>query len=296
MPSRRAIYLKRWVSLFVLTDHDVQITDEMQAARAMALLTDDEQAEVLRYYFVKDAKLALGSRLIKRLAITRFCPQVAWAAANMTRDERTKPVFRLPDGSQPVLFNVSHQAGLVVLFGVAHPLPGTAVGVDVVCAGERRDRDHKMILKDGWPVYVDIHGDVMSHADVARLKNLGPVKPGSEKEMDRLLEYFYALWCLREAYVKMTGDALLASWLGELEMRYFAPPGQMGPEGNPLEVWFRGDKVQDVAVQLEPLLDEFMTCTVVRTRRGDEKGLEVGEFECLNLGDMLDSAEEATRR
>lgn len=32
------------------------------------------------------------------------------------------------------------------------------------------------------------------------------------------LRRFYAMWCLREAYVKMSGDALLAPWLKELEI------------------------------------------------------------------------------
>lgn len=36
--------------------------------------------------------------------------------------------------------------------------------------------------------------------------------------VDAKLRRFYAMWCLREAYVKMSGDALLAPWLKELEI------------------------------------------------------------------------------
>lgn len=35
---------------------------------------------------------------------------------------------------------------------------------------------------------------------------------------------FYAHWCLKEAYIKMTGEALLAPWLRDLEFRNVRPP------------------------------------------------------------------------
>ncbi|KAK5991031.1 4'-phosphopantetheinyl transferase NpgA [Cladobotryum mycophilum] len=258
------------------------------ASRAMSLLSPSEQSAVLRYYFVKDAKLSLGSSLLKRLAICRFC-RVPWADATSTRDERTKPVFLMPaDGSEPLLFNISHQAGVVVLFAVHLPPPGLAIGVDIVCVGERRERDHQIIKQEGWAHFLAIHDEVLCPREVQRLRYL-PIK-----DVDKLLEYFYALWCLREAYVKMTGEALLAAWLPELEMKYYSPPGEAPPEGADkyLEVWFKGAKVTDVEVKLERELDdEYMISTV--TRKGtDGRGVEVGKFEVLDLESLLDEAEE----
>lgn len=253
----------------------------------MDLLTDKEQSEVLRYYFVKDAKLCLGSALLKRLAIARFC-EVPWDTATSVRDERTKPVFLKPDGSQPLLFNVSHQAGVVVLFAVCRPPPGLAIGVDIVCASERRTRDNTLITTDGWPQFIAVHDEVLSPLEVRRLERLPFIR------LDRLLDYFYALWCLREAYVKMTGEALLAPWLHDLEMRYFSPPGESPPEGDDksLEVWFKGDRVLDVVVRLErALADEYMICTVVR-KSSDGSSIKVGSFENLNINELLSSAEE----
>lgn len=224
---------------------------------------------MLRFYFVKDAKLALGSALLKRLAISRHAG-VSWdEAGGWTRDARTKPVFRHPrDGSEPLLFNVSHQAGLVVLVALygrpAHDAH-TAVGVDVVCPAERRARDLSVIAADGWARYVAVHADVFCPAEAARLDALPQLLAGPDD--DCLLSYFYTLWCLREAYIKMTGDALLAPWLRELDLRYFAPPGQTPPEDRALEIWFRGQRVDDVHMRLEALLDGYVICTAVRCRQ-----------------------------
>lgn len=227
--------------------------------------------------------MSLFSHLLKRLIISRTSP-LPWSQCTPTRDERTKPVF-YTSGRQPLKFNVSHQAGLVVLYAVTDPDDVTDdIGVDIVCPGERRGRDHETIAKEGWAHYVEIHDSVFSVADTTRLK-------GIEGDVDRKLRYFYALWCLREAYVKMTGDALLASWLGELEVRYFSPPGEPSVEGDKdLEIWMGREEVKGVKVQLEWALEEFMLGTV---RRGGEDG--VG-WEELRLEDVLDEAERARDR
>ncbi|KAM0249024.1 hypothetical protein ACHAQJ_009231 [Trichoderma viride] len=256
------------------------------AHRALALLSPTEQTAVLKYYFVKDAKLSLASSLLKRLAISRFC-RVPWFSATAVRDARTKPVFLTSSGEEPLLFNVTHQAGVVVLFGTHLPPKGVAIGTDIVCAGERRARDVKHLETQGWPSFIATHDEVLSPLEVQRLRAL----PIAKRET--LLDYFYALWCLREAYVKMTGEALLAPWLHDLEMRYFAPPGEIPPEGadKELEVWFKGGKVTDVDVKLDRAIgDEYMISTVVRRGDGDV-GLEVPPPEILDLEETLKTGE-----
>ncbi|KAF4968580.1 hypothetical protein FSARC_4053 [Fusarium sarcochroum] len=257
------------------------------ASRALSLLTTEEQSSVLRYYHVRDAKLALASALLKRYAISRFC-RVPWSQAETTRDARTKPVFLLPSGEEPLLFNISHQAGLAVLLAVHDPPKGLAVGVDVVCPSERRDRDLRSLADEGWANFVDIHADVFGAGEVTALKSINPSAaiPGR----DRALRYFYALWCLREAYVKMTGDALLASWLKDLEMRDFAPPEDMQ---KPQEVWLKGEKVEGVDVKLVPFLEEYMISTAVRNGDGGET-VEIGEFQNLDVEEILTFGEKAS--
>ena len=289
----------------------------------MALLSEAERADVLRYYHVKDAKLSLGSALLKRLVIAQCCcrnstsNEVSWASATAVRDERTKPVFYYPPGSgvQPLLFNVSHQAGLVVLFAVEGASPGTQIGVDVVCPRERRSRDLESIQKEGWEQYVDVHSSVFSPGETERLKNLpfssavtstttssslsaASAMDGSlSVPADRLLAYFYSLWCLREAYIKMTGDALLASWLQELDMRHFAPPGETSPDDEAargLRISLGVYPVTDVDMRLEWFLGrEYMIATAVRrTGVNVPAEFEVGEFEVLEMERVLAMAEE----
>jgi 4'-phosphopantetheinyl transferase len=286
---------------------------------------------VLKYYHVRDAKLSLGSHLLKRYAISRYC-RVPWRRATATRNGYTKPVFRADDGSTPLAFNVSHQAGLVALVavhGYAGPPPplgppgdakgdgggGAAVeiGVDVVCTSERRDRDQKMVAEEGWPRFVDIHADVLSPAEASYLKyQVLAAVPGLRPRstvaeiVDFKLRAFYALWCLREAFVKMTGEALLAEWLPELQFRNFRPPPLGSAEGGGREddeeepgvvrkhdvVW-KGRRVDDVQICLRNWGDDYMTCTAVMTpgRKEDGLGFELGPFVEIELETILGFAE-----
>lgn len=249
--------------------------------------------------------MSLLSALLKRLVIARTYPSLPWSQCTYTRDERTKPVFYYPlaSRSQSLKFNVSHQAGLVVLLaanpdlqaadlqaGDVHDVEGHAtdinadLGVDVVCPSERASRDHEMITKEGWANYVEIHDSVLSEDEAARLKAVqGPI--------DVKLGYFYTLWCLREAYVKMTGDALLATWLKDLDFRYFAPPGRPSIQqpGRHLEIWMGNEQDTNVAVALDWYLDnEFM---IASTCRGSMQKHHLAQYQFLDLEAILAEAE-----
>lgn len=158
------------------------------------------------------------------------------------------------------------------------------MGVDIVCPTERRDRDHQMINTEGWKNFVSIHDEVLSPAEVTSLNRL------PFKDLDHRLRYFYTLWCLREAYVKMTGEALLAPWLKKVEMRYFTPP-----EDAPIdqtEIWFQGKRLEDVDLDFVNVLDGFMICTA--TKR-DKKGgrLDIGEYELIDIEEAVAFGEES---
>ncbi|KAK3355285.1 hypothetical protein B0H65DRAFT_42225 [Neurospora tetraspora] len=308
---------------------------EVHASRPLSLLTPTERASVLKYFHVRDAKMALASALLKQYAIARLA-SVSWSSTTpgFTRDERTtKPIWRNPlTGAQPVSFNVSHQAGIVALVAVAdYPSPGRAeavqVGVDVVCTSERRDRDQELIRKEGWGSFVDMHADVFAVGETSYLKYQvlsavpglvprdnegGPPTP--EQVADGKLRAFYALWALREAYVKLTGEALLAEWLGELEFRYFKPSrptpawdvpavetkeneeeGEDAQVLRKFEIRFRGKKVEDVNMCLRSMGPDYMVATAVRTPADPSAGLawNLGPYEVMALDDVLGFAESA---
>ncbi|KAI1103192.1 phosphopantetheinyl transferase [Jackrogersella minutella] len=279
---------------------------ENEAKRALALLTEDERKAVLKYYFVADAKMSLTSHLLKHWVVARHAG-VPWRLTTLTRDDKTKPIFRDPaSGKQPVAFNVSHQAGLVALVAVAGYEGSVEVGTDVVCTSERRARDHRVVGSEGWAKFVDMHADVFGRSEARYLKDdlLAAPDGPAEDVLDSKLRAFYTLWCLREAYVKMTGDALLAPWLKDLEFRHFkAPakgaafeeveePGQVVTEH---EVVFRGDRVVDANICLRALGEDYMTCTVVRTpeRREDALGWRLGPFRFLGMEQLIGDAEES---
>lgn len=280
-----------------------------QAARALSLLTEDERKAVLRYLFVRDAKMSLASQLLKHYVVSKFC-DVPWWETKITRNAKTKPVYVDPaTGKSPVEFNVTHQAGLVALVA-SYGYEGVEVGVDIVCVDERRDRDHAAIGREGWPSFVDMHADVFAPSEANYLKyQVLSAVPGlpagatAAQVTDFKLRCFYTLWCLREAYVKMTGEALLAPWLKVLEFRNFRPPqptasfGASSEDGSDAvrehDVWFEGSKVEDANVCLRSLGPNYMTCTAVRTPQDKEVGLglDLGPFEVVRIEDILGFAE-----
>ncbi|OIW30998.1 4'-phosphopantetheinyl transferase [Coniochaeta ligniaria NRRL 30616] len=291
---------------------------QTHASRALALLNHEDQEKVFRNYHVRDAKMVLCSHLLKHYLIARFCG-VPWREIKLTRDSHKKPIYRDPvTGRLPVAFNVSHQAGLVALVAVygyddAGGGRQVDVGVDVVCTSERRDRDLKSVEKEGWPGFVDVYADVFARSEVNYLKYQilaavpgAPSGPGTTQEdiVDFKLRCFYTIWCLREAYVKMTAEALLAEWLGALEFRNFVPPaptaafdvpaGEDGPQvvrGH--DIYFRGQKVDDANVCLRALGPDYILATAVRTApdKADGLKLKLGPFDMLSIDDILSFAE-----
>jgi 4'-phosphopantetheinyl transferase len=266
--------------------------------------------------------MVLASHLLKHHLISQTHPDIPWhdIPRHLTTDQHKKPIFLLSDGTQPVSFNVSHQAGLVVLSAVAgYAKPGQEVdvGVDIVCTSERRDRDVKSILEDrnvGWFGFVEIYSEVFAQSEVNYLKYSllssipsAPKGPGTTQEdvVDFKLRCFYTLWCLREAYVKMTGEALMAEWIRELEFRRFVPPeaveedGVGGREGTgevrrEHEIWCQGRRVDDgCQVDIRSWGKDYMLCTAVRTRpdKKDGLGLRLGRYEVLDLEKVLGEAE-----
>lgn len=162
-----------------------------------------------------------------------------------------------------VEFNLSHQASLTILAGTfiirdhtrLHTskacedfwMNATRVGIDITCVGERRGNDRTPKTLKDLASFVDIFADVFSLREMLIIKNprLTLVKAhqygygnmfldpdlkegtlfGDEEKLTRYgLRLFYSYWALKEAYVKMQGEALIAPWLRDLTFTNVIPP------------------------------------------------------------------------
>lgn len=277
--------------------------------------------------------MSLVSSLLKRLAIARLCG-VAWSEVTLSRAVNGKPCY-VPEipGSRSIEFNVSHQAGIVTIVACVCAEGEVALGTDIVCVNERDD--YARIEKEGFFSWVDMHSDVFAPSETQALKmdTTYLVLPlpedlhlagyardaiarcqyrsqritwkdasGEAREADAgiiveaKLRRFYTLWCLREAYVKMTGEALMAEWLKELEFRRYKMPSAAG-EGeestntrlepgelvNEFDIYFKGNQVQDVVMELRAFGRDYMVASAARRRDGDMSKVVFSGFAELEL-------------
>jgi 4'-phosphopantetheinyl transferase len=277
--------------------------------------------------------MSLASSLLKHFAITKLCG-VIWSEAVVSRDSNGKPCYKPKlSGSDSIEFNVSHQAGLVTIIACVSAPGEVQLGTDIVCVNERDD--YARIEKDGFFYWVDMHSDVFASSETQALKMettqlVLPLPEGVDFSgyardaiarcqyrnqpvtwkdangqvrlfepgviIETKLRRFYALWCLREAYVKMTGEALLAEWLRELEFRRFRTPceGDSGESTNhsglelgevvtEFDIYFKGKKVTGVVIELRALGKDYMLASAARPKHADLSRVEFSGFTELEL-------------
>jgi 4'-phosphopantetheinyl transferase len=119
----------------------------------------------------------------------------------------------------------------------------------------------------------------------------------SNTVVDKKLRRFYAMWCLREAYVKMTGEALLAPWLKELEISDVEAPDAASDiqgatslaEGEVMKdfnIFFKGKKVTDAKMELSALGVAYMVASSVKVPKR-KPDLTMETWQELNLEDDI---------
>lgn len=307
MTSREAPTVIQWIvdtrKLWLIDGKDGSVADlKVRAARALLLLSEDESSRALKFYFPKDAKMAIVSHLLKRMAIVALC-NVPWNKAIVARRANHKPYFAGEQSNSTINFNLSHQAGIVTL--VATTSSFIDVGIDVVCVNERENGGKNNDFFD----WVNLHADVFHPNEMEYIRrspqNLNlDVPPALEilvsackhrGQMLRVANYelasscvvdakirrFYAAWCLREAFIKMQGEALLADWLKELEFRKVraprpqldAPPEDVTITGEIItdfKVFLKEEAYTDVLIDLRALGQNYMVATVMHSDSAEE--------------------------
>ncbi|KZM26180.1 uncharacterized protein EKO05_0000427 [Ascochyta rabiei] len=308
------------------------------AKEALALISPEERELILRKYHVADAKMSLASALLKRLFVHKTLG-IPWQSISFGRKrdpKHGKPCALLPPplhGPAPIEFNVSHQAGLVVLVGCKTQDLDAELGVDVVCVNERNEGT--MIESEGFEAWVDMYAEIFSHEETFDMKYNAPPFPlldgttvtpdmlgrhdrccskgqqlsitlpdGSERKfssdllIDAKLRRFYTFWCYKEAYIKLDGEALLATWIPQLEFKHVRAPnpgtparrsthGVWGERVSDAEVWFKHSRMGECRLEIQAFEENFMIGVAAKERRwgSEDAGLPdiLTEFKGLHL-------------
>ena len=230
------------------------------AKKALSYLSEKERAKALEFLRHHDAKLSLGSSLMKRRAISRTC-NIPWNQVTISEDMNRKPVHIAADpGGQELQFNVSHHGSLVALVGCADP--DIKLGVDIAMLNW--EKDYPKVMEEGFEAWADTYKMIFSDKEVRDIVAYDPPSHYSAPEDIRAkLRKFYAHWCLKEAYVKMTGEALMADWLRDLEFRKVRVPnadprGKWGEVCNDMEIWFKGEQLDDMRLEVRAYREDYL--------------------------------------
>ncbi|KAK6437290.1 hypothetical protein LTR95_006519 [Oleoguttula sp. CCFEE 5521] len=211
---------------------------------------------------------------------------------------------------------------------------GVTVGIDIVCVNERDD--YRTIDAEGLDGWVDIYEFIFSDEErwsmkydidyvtlldgsfltrheigrhdrcIARNRDISCKLPSgnhvdfsSERLIEAKLRRFYTYFCYKESYIKLSGEALLAPWIRQLEFFDVRSPkpgnparcstlGMWGEEVDDVEVYMNGKEVSDVKMKIQAFEEGFMISTAMQ---GDVQGLKVPGFTTLDLkADVLDYA------
>ncbi|KAJ4383271.1 hypothetical protein N0V86_001316 [Didymella sp. IMI 355093] len=282
--------------------------------------------------------MSLASALLKRLFVHKNLgiPWKDITFGRKRNPKHGKPCALLPPphhGPAPCEFNISHQAGLVALVGCKTEELDAELGIDIVCVNERNEG--KMIEEEGFEAWIDMYAEIFSHEETFDMKyNTSPfplldgtiVTPemlgrhdrccsrgeelavtlldGSERKfssdllIDAKLRRFYTFWCYKEAYIKLDGEALLATWIPELEFKHVRAPrpgtparcsthGVWGERISDAEVWFKQAHMRDCRVEIQAFEESFMIGVAAKERKWESEaaGLPqvLTEFRTLHL-------------
>lgn len=244
-----------------LTDHWAP-NEAVQVA--LNRLSQDEKAKVLRFHFTSDAKMSLASCLLKRMAITQIC-EVPWHEAIVTLDSNKKPCF-VPKGEatgKTIALNVSHHGGLVAL--AACPGSATKLGIDVVSMSLA---NIATVAREGFETWVNMFDPIFSDRELNDIVNfVPPVSCDSQAELAAKLRHFNLHWAMKEAYMKMTGEGLVARWVKDLEFLNVRTPkhanelnleSEYGEAICDVEVYLYSKRVYNVKLEVQAFRDGFL--------------------------------------
>ncbi|OOF92416.1 hypothetical protein ASPCADRAFT_509391 [Aspergillus carbonarius ITEM 5010] len=285
----------------------------------LSTLQPTEQEAIQKFYHLKDKHMSLASNLLKYFFIHRTC-HIPWNQISISRTPapHKRPCFipsptllSLVSTPIPTIeFNVSHQNSLVALAGTTIPTPPSPstttaattappnpttnphptipqVGIDITCVNERHGkRGPEPRTRSSFLEYATIFTEVFSARELSLIKSLthpsGKYPLTSPEGVEYSYRVFFTYWALKEAYIKMTGEALLAPWLRELEFTNVIAPDAGEGAYRGVKTSLYGKEVQDVRVEVVAFEGDFLVATAARggeigSRREGEDGNDAWE-------------------
>jgi len=272
----------------------------------LSSLSAEDQEKINRYMRSPDRLMSLASALLKRLFIHRTV-RIPWSEVHVSRTPKPhlRPYWEPPSTwtkQGGLEFNVSHQAGMVALLGcrtpdssppqhvspdgVLDPSSTTLsdscsqirLGIDIACVNEDRRTPSDITSQAKFDDWVDIFSEMFSDRERSDMKTRPPVLRSQMRPQEisetvaQKLRRFYAYWALKEAYIKMVGEGLMADWLKELEFFNVNAPAAVG-----IEQWtpsakverymatlFQGSMLEDVEMALVSYEEDFLIATSTR--------------------------------
>jgi len=238
----------------------------------LTTLPPETQTSITRFLRAPDRLMSLASALLKHYFI-HTTAKLPWSEITISRTPKphSRPYWAAPDTwtgewGGGVEFNVSHQAGLTCLIGCKTPTFETGLmpvdlnnlslnaqaeagstprlGVDVACTHEPGRSPRNIATPAQLASWIDVFAEMFSVRERAEMKLPPTTKATDEGEIDARLRRFYTAWALKEAFIKLVGEGLLAPWLRELEFLGVRPPAPISTRPREEDKWTPPDSAE----------------------------------------------------
>ncbi|XP_073836114.1 L-aminoadipate-semialdehyde dehydrogenase-phosphopantetheinyl transferase [Musca autumnalis] len=208
MSAKLQIRTTRWA--FDLSTWSPTLT---QLTQAVAAVQTEEQARLIKFYFINDFLSSLVGRLLMRKYVSQ-CTHLPYHEVKFARDVRGKPywVQNYEDGQQQqasqsqqlLSFNVSHQGSLVILTGMQKLSPSDTSNDDAAAAATDEFGIGCDVMKIEYSGGKDLKEFFrLMHRKFADSEWRFITQPHFNQQQQ--LKAFMRHWCLKEAYVKELG-------------------------------------------------------------------------------------------
>ncbi|RMD39523.1 hypothetical protein DV735_g5611, partial [Chaetothyriales sp. CBS 134920] len=225
----------------------------------LSTLPADLQQSIQKYVRPADRLMSLASALLKYYFIHTQA-RIPWGQVRISRTPlpHGRPYWSPPPGwrsasqegdaaAAGLEFNVTHQNGLVGL------------------VGSGRGPSSTMTTQAQLDEWIDIFAEMFSARCRDEIRSApAAAAPGTAAIIQARLRRFYALWALKEAYIKMVGEGLLAEWLTSLEFENDLKwtPGRLAVRD--IRAVLDGRLVEGVQLALVAYEDDFLFATAMR--------------------------------